>query len=59
MEPKMNSAAEYYIAGIKRQTVRGFGKYLIDHASKFPDGTMGLSAMDIADLTVQFLEECK
>ena len=57
MKKETTSAAEYYVWAVKRETVRSFGKYLIDHATKLPDSTVAISAMDIADLTVKFLEE--
>ena len=57
MREEATSAAEYYVSAVKRETVRGFAKYLIDKAEPLPDGTVAISAMDIADLTVKFLEE--
>lgn len=59
MDVSSNIAAQYYAYAVKRETVRSFGKYLIDHAAKLPDGTVGLSALDISDLTVKFLEGLK
>ena len=56
MANQTNSAAEYYVFAVKREAVRAFGKYLIDHAGKLPDGTHALTVADIADLTVDFLE---
>ena len=55
----MNDAAEYFYSAAKVETVKDLGKYLIDHATKLPDDTVGISAMDIADLTVKFLEGLK
>lgn len=57
MREEATSAAEYYVSAVKKETVKDFGKYLIDHSSKLPDGTVGLSVPDIVDLTVNFLEE--
>ena len=59
MREEATSAAEYYVSAVKRETVRGFSKYLIDKAEPLPDGTVGLSATDIVDLTVKFLEGLK
>ena len=57
MREEATSAAEYYVRAVKREAVREFAKYLIGKAELLPDGTVVISAMDIADLTVKFLEE--
>ena len=59
MDVSSNIAAQYYAYAVKKETARSFAKYLIDHATKLPDGTVGISAPDIVDLTVKFLEDLK
>ncbi len=46
-----------FVLAKQKEAVRAFGKYLIDHAGKLPDGTHALTVADIADLTADFLEE--
>ena len=56
---RLKDQEERHLSSIKLETVKDFGKYLIDHTTKLPDGTVGISATDIVDLTVNFLEELK